>query len=531
MNGVGRMASNVIAFGLAIALLVSSSEALRILVFFPLYSKSHSILGHGVVNRLLEAGHEVVHITSFPREKSVANLTELSLEETGKQWKAAKANDETYKIKNLVGKGNFGDSIFFVYFTYEIHKAIFSAPELVEFLKDPSQKFDAVILEWFFSDVIAGIAPLFQCPLIWFGSTEAHWQTLKLIDEVPNPSYNVDIFSVSRTPLGFWERTVELYTMIKKMIILSVIFTPLEKSLYSDVFPSIAAAKGLTMPTYNEAIYNGSFIFFNSHPSIGTPFRLPQSAKYIAGYHIDSKVKPLPKDLQKLMDEAKHGVIYFSMGSNWKSVDMSDNMQTSLFNMFAKLKQTVIWKFEEDMEKVPANVHLVKWAPQQAILAHPNLKFFITHGGQLSTTEAIHFGVPVIGIPIAGDQYVNMQSVTNKGFGLTVTLAEDMADHIYEAIQKMLGSTAYKTKAKELSFIYHNRNQKPGDELVFWVEHVVATGGAKHLKSPALSVPCYQKMYLDVLAVLAAVLFIAFKLIKRVVRKEKSSKGKKEKTK
>ncbi|XP_023949313.1 UDP-glucosyltransferase 2 [Bicyclus anynana] len=524
------MAKNIIVFGLAIALMMSSSEALRILVFFPMYSKSHSILGHGVVNRLLEAGHEVVHVTSFPTEKPSPNLTEVNLEETGKKMKASMANDDTYKIKNMVGKGNFGDSVFFMYFTYDIHKKILGTEELVQFLKDPKQKFDAVVLEWFFSDVIAGIAPLFQCPLIWFASTEAHWQVMKLIDEVPNPAFNVDIFSASRPPLSYWERFLEFYTMMKKMLIFSVIFTPWEKTLYHETFTSIAAAKGLTLPSYDEAVYNGSFMFINSHPSIGTPFRLPQSAKYIAGYHIDRTVKPLPKDLQKLMDEAKYGVIYFSMGSNWKSADMSENMKKTLLDMFAKLKQTVIWKFEEDLDKVPANVQLVKWAPQLAILAHPNLKFFITHGGQLSTTEAIHFGVPVIGIPIAGDQYVNMRSVAKKGFGIAITLAEDMADHIYVAIQKMLESNKYKAKAKELSFIYHNRNQQPGDELVFWIEHVVATGGASHLKSPALSVPCYQKMHLDILVVLLIVLVVGIKLIRRVVKKD-NSKGKKEKTK
>lgn len=68
------------------------------------------------------------------------------------------------------------------------------------------------------------------------------------------------------------------------------------------------------------------------------------------------------------MDEAKHGVIYFSMGSNLKSEDMSESMKKSLLAMFSKLKQTVIWKFESDLDKVPANVHLVKWAPQQSIL-------------------------------------------------------------------------------------------------------------------------------------------------------------------
>ena len=49
------------------------------------------------------------------------------------------------------------------------------------------------------------------------------------------------------------------------------------------------------MPSYEEALYNGSLLLINSHPSIGTPYRLPQNAKYIGGYHIDPKVKPMPE--------------------------------------------------------------------------------------------------------------------------------------------------------------------------------------------------------------------------------------------
>ncbi|CAH2054216.1 unnamed protein product, partial [Iphiclides podalirius] len=67
--------------------------------------------------------------------------------------------------------------------------------------------------------------------------------------------------------------------------------------------------------------------------------------------------------------------------------------------------------------------------------AHPNLKVFVTHGGQLSTTEAVNFAVPVIGIPVMSDQHVNMKSVLQKGFGLTVSLAEDMAPNLKSAIE------------------------------------------------------------------------------------------------
>lgn len=41
----------------------------------------------------------------------------------------------------------------------------------------------------------------------------------------------------------------------------------------------------------------------------------------IGGAHI-KPVKPLPNNLQKFLDEAKHGVIYFSLGTVLKSSQM-----------------------------------------------------------------------------------------------------------------------------------------------------------------------------------------------------------------
>ncbi|XP_061727388.1 UDP-glucosyltransferase 2-like [Cydia pomonella] len=502
-------------------LLLASSEALRILVVFPMASKSHSILGHGVVNHLLQAGHEVVHVTGFPRDKPELKLKEIIVPNIFMAIaKEDPAGFAAFNLQNIANSGNPGASSFFFNIVFNFHKLFFEEPNIVEFLSDPQEKFDAVIIEWFFSDVIAGIAPLFQCPLIWVGSTEAHWQVLKLVDGVTNPSYNADVFSANTPPLTFWQRVEELWTMVKRIFITSFIITPKEKTLYDSFYSKIAALRGVNMPSYDEAVYNGSFLLLNSHPSIGTPFNLPESAKYVGGYHIDSKVPPLPEDLQKLMDNVKHGVIYFSMGSNLKSVDMSTAMRESLLQMFAKLKQTVIWKFEGELDNVPSNIHLVKWAPQQSIFSHPNLKFFITHGGQLSTTEAIHYGVPVIGIPVLGDQYVNMEAVVRKGFGIKIRLAENMAEDIYVAIQEMLSNSSYKQKAKEISQIYHDRLVPPGAELVHWVEHVVRTCGAPHLRSPALLLPWYQKMYLD-LGVL--ILFAVLILISCIPKKTKQT--------
>lgn len=68
---------------------------------------------------------------------------------------------------------------------------------------------------------------------------------------------------------------------------------------------------------------------------------------------------------------------------------------------------------------------------------------------------------------------------------------------------------------QELSEVYHDRPAPPAVELAHWVRHVIRTRGAPHLRSPALLVPWYQKLYLDLAAVVFIVIVLLFVVVKR----------------
>lgn len=119
------------------------------------------------------------------------------------------------------------------------------------------------------------------------------------------------------------------------------------------------------------------------------------------------ETNPLPEDIEKFIRGAEHGVIYFSLGGNLKPSKMSAEKKRAIYAALTKLKQKVIWKWDEELTMNVKDKFLVrKWLPQDDILAHPNVKLFVTHGGLLSCTEAILRGKPIVGIPIFGDQMV-----------------------------------------------------------------------------------------------------------------------------
>lgn len=56
----------------------------------------------------------------------------------------------------------------------------------------------------------------------------------------------------------------------------------------------------------------------------------------------------------------------------------------------------------------------------------------------LSTTEAVHFGKPVVGIPVFFDQYLNMKLAQQKGYGIMVPIETLNTDNIAAAINEVL---------------------------------------------------------------------------------------------
>ncbi|KAK4384516.1 Cinnamate beta-D-glucosyltransferase [Sesamum angolense] len=59
------------------------------------------------------------------------------------------------------------------------------------------------------------------------------------------------------------------------------------------------------------------------------------------------------------------------------------------------------------LEKAGDKGKIVKWCPQEQVLAHPSTACFVTHCGWNSTMEALASGVPVVAFPQWGDQVTN----------------------------------------------------------------------------------------------------------------------------
>jgi UDP:flavonoid glycosyltransferase YjiC (YdhE family) len=97
-----------------------------------------------------------------------------------------------------------------------------------------------------------------------------------------------------------------------------------------------------------------------------------------------------------------------------------------------------------------------EFLPQTKIV--PLVDLVITHGGNNTTTEAFHFGKPMIVLPLFWDQYDNAQRVAELGFGVRLPAYAFGPRELTGAIDGLLGDAALRRRMVEIGAEVRARN-------------------------------------------------------------------------
>ncbi|KAJ0171755.1 hypothetical protein K1T71_012518 [Dendrolimus kikuchii] len=456
-------------------LTISCNKAARILIVVPTPSISHQVVFRPLILELAKRGHELTVITPdpIPKEATSANITEIDLHDISyKCWR-----QEVFKSTTTTGNK---DSLFtqmsvFMNIFITVFETQIRTKEVQDLIKS-KPKFDLLLVEACVRPALA-FAHIFEIPAIFLSSLGTVFDMNQVIGAPTHPILYPDIMRQKLNNLSLWDKIVELYNHYRVNYVIS-------NSVYNEN-ESLKRLFGEDFPTYHELVKYVQISLLNVHPIWENNRPVPPSVVYMGGIHQMPK-KELPKDLETYLNSSKNGVIYISFGTNVAPSMLPSERIQILKEGFSELPFDVLWKFDKDeMPGKSKNIKLSKWLPQSDLLRHPKIKLFITQGGLQSTDEAIIAGVPLVGVPMLGDQWYNVEQYLRLKIGARLDMETLTKDKFKDTIQMVIGDESYKNNIIRLRSIIYDQPQTPLDRSVWWIEHVLRHKGAEHLRSPA----------------------------------------------
>lgn len=73
------------------------------------------------------------------------------------------------------------------------------------------------------------------------------------------------------------------------------------------------------------------------------------------------------------------------------------------------------------------------------MIANPGARAFITHAGSHGLFEGLCHAVPMVMVPIAGDQPDNAQKMASKGAGVVLDLGTITTESLLQALHEVMG--------------------------------------------------------------------------------------------
>ena len=150
----------------------------------------------------------------------------------------------------------------------------------------------------------------------------------------------------------------------------------------------------------------------------------------------------------------------------------------------------------------------LSWIPQNDVLGDLRTVVFVSHVGYGSLYEAAFHGIPVVCIPMFGDQDDNAARAVHGGWGVRLDknkfTSEDLANAVRQVGQ---GDSPFRAKAKAISRLVQAKTGT--DEILEWMECAV-TYGIDHLVPFRTMKASYFAYYnLDAGVILSCIVFVA----------------------
>jgi polyene glycosyltransferase len=202
-------------------------------------------------------------------------------------------------------------------------------------------------------------------------------------------------------------------------------------------------------------INNATAIFCYSVFGLECPFPAPKHLHMLGTMMPDLSIKrDDSNELWQWLDRHP-SVIYVGLGT---LVRLSTAQIAVLISAFDRLgpDHSILWKLSESQQallpqrELPGNVRIERWVPSQLdVLAHPNVRVFLTHGGGNGFHEGIYFGKPLMVMPFWLDCFDFAARAIDSGVGLAMDRPPDFtADEVTKKLEQLLSNNRFRERAQ-----------------------------------------------------------------------------------
>jgi MGT family glycosyltransferase len=192
------------------------------------------------------------------------------------------------------------------------------------------------------------------------------------------------------------------------------------------------------MPRANAAnlyVYPAEADYLDARPLDDTWTRMDSSVRETdEEYLLPAEVADRPAD---------SALIYLSLGS-------LGGADVELMQRLVDVLGTTRHRFIVSMGPQAARISLAdnmigsQMLPQTKVI--PQVDLVISHGGNNTVTETLHFGKPLIVLPLFWDQYENAQRIHELGFGIRLDTYGFADAELTDAVDRLLADTALRNR-------------------------------------------------------------------------------------
>ncbi|KAG5685004.1 hypothetical protein PVAND_014207 [Polypedilum vanderplanki] len=508
-----------LAFLITTCAVIKSNEASNILFLSGIPCPSHYIFNKAIAEGLAARGHNLTFLSPDIEKNSTENFHYVHLEEMyAHYYNGSEHIDllEMSKESTLKSVFSFYDFDTFMCEGIALSKGI----EVMKNYPDDF-KFDLVLHDYTCGPCLLGLMPKFKYPPI-IG-----------VSAFNNPPYTVDI--VGGDKLGLTVKPFYLLHYDINMNFIQRLHNGLINfldSFYRKYFATPSIDKqmrkvfGDSIPYADDLDKMTALMLVNSNPAVDYPESLPPNIIQVGGLQI-KEPKTVPSDINQFIVKGKKGAILMTLGTNMRSDEIGKDAINAVLEAFRSIPDyNFLWKFEtsEMLQDLPKNVMIKDWLPQNDILAHPHVKAFITHGGLLSTHEAIWYGVPMIAIPFIADQHRNVFKSVSAGIAVKVDYHTITMEKLKKAIVEVLHNPKIRKNIQKKSKLFRDQPEKPLDRALWWCEYVIRNPKPTHLKQAELSLGLLGSHFWDIQILIILIFIIVYRIIKSFHRKIRNSK-------